>query len=185
MRHGDDAGTIPPASTGALSRPPNTRFSSKLELGGIGLLPRLCAFEIRVETFRPRGGWGGHGPGTLRSERRPSTAASEPAVCLKVRGEPYSGKEIQSLTVKSRPRSTDRGSRPSRSVGGLGGSAACQPPLSRAPQARFEPRSVGRPGFQRFHAPSRSVGLGRLSHPHNGPSLGRSVGPTSLSTVLL
>ena len=93
---------------------------------------------------------------------------------------------IQSLTVKSRPRSTDRGSRPSRSVGrGLG---RLQPPVSRplvALQARFEPRSVGRPGFQRFHAPSRSVGLGRLSHPHNGPSLGRSVGPTSLSTVLL
>ena len=58
------------------------------------LLPRQCAWEMRRENFRPHGERAGLGPGTFRSELRPSTTALELTAFLKVRGEAYSGKEI-------------------------------------------------------------------------------------------
>ena len=57
------------------------------------LLPRQCAWEMRRENFRPHGERAGLGPGTFRSELRPSTTALELTAFLKVRGEAYSGKE--------------------------------------------------------------------------------------------
>ena len=54
------------------------------------LLPRQCAWEMRRENFRPHGERAGLGPGTFRSELRPSTTASEPTPFLNL-PEGYSG----------------------------------------------------------------------------------------------
>ena len=75
------------------------------------LLPRQCAWEMRRENFRPHGERAGLGPGTFRSELRPSTTALELTAFLEEKLTPVRRYRIQILSDLGYP-----GKRPTISV---------------------------------------------------------------------
>ena len=77
VRHGRAVGAPPAASTGDVSNRRTQPAPRRLRVLAYRLLQGRRPSKLRDETFRPRRGWTGLGPGTLRSRRRPSSSASE------------------------------------------------------------------------------------------------------------
>ena len=99
---------------------------------------------MRVETFRPHGGWAGLGPGTFRSELRPSTTgtASEPTPFLtfqeKVTPATTQEEEAEKSTEQrgTRCKANSRQSFQAFEAGGAAGAYHMRAPSVRASKSR-------------------------------------------------
>ena len=146
--------------TGPVDGRPNHCHRHALKYGLSGRLER-CA-KHAVLTFNQAKNWG----------RSPHAGFVRSSSCVQGRTR---GAATHTVAHRQIPTEVYRPRIPTESVGRSGAWAA-EPPVSRplvAPQAGAIRTSVGRSVglvFSDSMPRVRSVGLGRLSHPHNGPS---------------